>query len=50
MNLDEMREWIKQQPAKDFNIRRARLWMFDMWRYQEEYEKIFQFIEELKAI
>lgn len=49
MNLDEMREWIKQLPA-DFNIRHARLYLFDLWRYQEEYEKILQFIEELKAV
>ena len=50
IDFDEIREWIKQQPAKDFNVRRARLYLFDLWRYQEEYEKILQFIEELKVV
>lgn len=49
IDFDEMREWIKKQPARDFSIRRARLYMFDLWRYREDYDKIFQMIEELKG-
>ena len=47
-DFDEMREWIKKQPAH-YAIRRARLHLFDLWRYCEEYDKIFQMIDELKG-
>ena len=49
IDFDEMREWIKKQPARDFSIRRARLYMFDLWRYCEDYDKIIQMVEELKG-
>lgn len=46
-NFDEMRDWIKKQPGSP-KIKRLRLNMFDIYRYCEEYEKIYQMIEDLK--
>ena len=44
-----MRQIIIRAPASP-KIRRIRLIMFDLWRYQEEYEKIYQMIETLKGV
>lgn len=44
--LDTMRDWIKKQPASP-RIKRARLHLFDLYRYQEDYEKIHQLIQDL---
>ena len=46
-DFDEMRDWIKRQPAS-IKIKHIRLYLFDMYRYQEEYEKIYAMIKELK--
>lgn len=44
--LDNIREWIMRQPASPA-IRTMRLHLFDLYRYGEEYEKIYQMVEEL---
>ena len=45
-DLDKIREWIKRQPASP-KIKRMRVNLFDIYRYGEEYEKIYQMVEEL---
>lgn len=47
-DFEEMRKIIMRAPATSIKVRRTRLHLFDLWRYQEEYEKIFQMIDELK--
>ena len=44
--LDEIRIWIWRQPASP-SVRALRLRLFDLYRYSEEYEKIYQMIEDL---
>ena len=44
--LDNIRVWIMRQPASP-TIRTMRLHLFDLYRYGEEYEKIYQMVEEL---
>ena len=44
--LDNIRAWIMCQPASPA-IRTMRLHLFDLYRYGEEYEKIYQMVEEL---
>ena len=39
-NLDEIRNWIKRQPASP-KIKRMRINLFDISRYNEDYEKIY---------
>lgn len=46
-NLDEIREWITHQPASR-KIKQTRIQLFDIYRYQEEYEKIYQMIQDIK--
>jgi len=46
MSLNDIRNWIARQPASP-RIKHARLHIFDLWRYQEEYEKIYNFVNEL---
>ena len=45
-DLDQIRAWIMKQPANP-SIRKLRLHLFDLYRYGEEYEKIYQMIEDL---
>ncbi len=45
-NLDELRNWIKRQPASP-KIKRMRINLFDIYRYQEDYEKIYQMVQDL---
>lgn len=45
-NLDKIREWIKHQPASP-KIKRMRVNLFDIYRYQEDYEKIYQMVQDL---
>ena len=45
-NLDKSREWIKHQPASP-KIKRMRVNLFDIYRYKEDYEKIYQMIQDL---
>lgn len=45
-DFDEMRDFIMHLPAS-FPVKRLRLRLFDMYRYAEEYEKLYYFITEL---
>lgn len=44
--LDEIRIWILRQPASP-SIRALRLHLFDLYRYGEDYEKIYQMVQDL---
>lgn len=44
--LDKIRIWILHQPASP-SVRALRLRLFDLYRYREEYEKIYQMVEDL---
>ena len=44
--LDEIRIWILRQPASR-SVRTLRLHLFDLYRYGEDYEKIYQMVEDL---
>lgn len=48
--FDELREILLHAPAVTPELRRIRLYLFDIWRYQEEYEKIFEMLDNLKII
>lgn len=45
-DLDKIREWIKRQPASP-KIKRMRVNLFDIYRYSEDYEKIYQMVQDL---
>jgi hypothetical protein len=45
-NLDEIRDWIRHRPASP-KIKRMRVNLFDIYRYQEDYEKIYQMVQDL---
>ena len=45
-DLDKIREWIRHQPASP-KIKRMRVNLFDIYRYQEDYEKIYQMVQDL---
>lgn len=45
-DLDKIREWIKHQPASP-KIKRMRVNLFDIYRYSEDYEKIYQMVQDL---
>ena len=44
--LDEIRIWILHQPASP-SVRALRLHLFDLYRYSEDYEKIYQMVQDL---
>ena len=44
--FDEMREWLKTL-AGTFEIRRARISIFDRYRYLEQYDNLLDFIIEM---
>ena len=46
MDFDMMREQIQKLPAAT-GVRRIRLWLFDMYRYSEDYDKLYKMVEEL---
>lgn len=46
LDFDGMRNWLKTLNGS-FEIRRARLNIFDRFRYREDYEAIYDFVEEL---
>jgi len=48
-DLDAMREMVRRAPASSPKLRRARLNLFDLYRYCEEYDKIYQMIQDLKG-
>lgn len=43
-DFDAMRNWLKSL-AGSAELRRARLNLFDRYRYREDYESMYQFIE-----
>lgn len=43
-DFDAMRDWLKSIPG-DVRIRRARLICFDLKRYTENYDALYQYIE-----
>jgi len=45
-SLDKIREWIKHQPASP-KIKQMRVNLFDLYRYREDYEKIYQMVQDL---
>lgn len=42
-DFDAMRNWLRSLPGS-FEIRRARTHIFDRYRYREDYETIYNFI------
>lgn len=46
MNFEEMRIWLWRMPGS-IELKRARISLFDRYRYQEEYEKLYNFIIEM---
>ena len=46
LDFDGMRKWLYSLKGS-FEIRRARINIFDLYRYQEEYDKLYRFIEEM---
>jgi len=46
-DLEQMREIVKRAPTSNLKVRRMRLNLFDMYRYNEEYEKIYQMVQDL---
>ena len=45
-DLDAIRTWIAARPAS-MPVRKLRLHLFDLYRYAEDYEKIYSLIEDL---
>lgn len=45
-NFDELRIFIMRAPASP-PIRKIRLYLFDMYRYAEDYEKIYKLVTDL---
>ena len=43
-DFDGMREWLKKIPCSDPRIIRARLITFDLMRYREAYDEIYNYI------
>lgn len=48
-DLEALRNWIWNLPAH-LTIKRMRLYKFDELRYAEDYEGIWNFINELKGV
>ena len=46
-DLDQLRKQIQKFPA-NYKIKKLRLRLFDLYRYQEDYEKIWKLIKDLK--
>lgn len=45
-DFEDMRAWLKTLSGS-FEIRRARINIFDRFRYQERYEELYHFIIEM---
>jgi len=45
-DFDSMRKWLFTLPGS-FTIRHARIEIFDRYRYQEDYESIYNFVTEM---
>lgn len=48
-DFNAMRDWLRSIPGS-FEIRRARINIFDRYRYREDYEAIYNFIVEMGGI
>lgn len=48
-DFNAMRNWLRSLPGS-FEIRRARINIFDRYRYREDYEAIYNFIIEMGGI
>ena len=48
-NIDELREFVLHAPASP-PIRKLRLHWFDLYRYRQDYEKIYQLITDIGGI
>lgn len=48
-DFEELRKIVSHAPAVTPELRKMRLYLFDMWRYQEEYDKIFILLDNLKG-
>lgn len=48
-DFNAMRDWLRSIPGS-FEIRRARINIFDRYRYREDYEAIYNFIIEMGGI
>ena len=46
-DFEEMREWISTLPAPHSRITEWRLEVFDCYRYNEDYENIYEYIKGL---
>lgn len=46
-DFEEMREWISTLPAPHPKITEWRLEVFDCYRYNEDYENIYEYIKGL---
>ena len=46
-DFEEMREWIKTLPTPNPKMTEWRLEVFDIYRYSEEYENIYDYIRGL---
>lgn len=47
-DFDAMREIVKHAPGSP-RIKRVRLNLFDIYRYCEEYDKLWEMVEDLKG-
>ena len=43
-DFEGMRAWLKSLPCSDLRVVRARLITFDLMRYREAYDEIYNFI------
>ena len=43
-DFEGMRAWLKGLPCSDLRVVRARLITFDLMRYREAYDEIYNFI------
>lgn len=48
-DFEELRKIVSHAPAITPELRKMRLYLFDMWRYQEEYDKILKLLDDLKG-
>lgn len=47
IDLEELRLFILKASVSKPSIRRARLYLFDKYRYEENYEKLYDFVKDL---
>lgn len=49
-DFDMMRQIIYKAPVSSPKIRQLRLHLFDLYRYSEDYDKLYQMMHELKKV